>query len=85
MSTCFPIKSNNKHQTSNSLSRGGATVELSNDHGVADAHENDWDEEHDEVYDKIVDFLDKLFMDDCVGDQITVWIGWEYFIARSLY
>lgn len=67
MSTCFPINSNNKQQTSNSLARACAAVELSNDHGVADAHENDGDEEHDEVHDEIVDFLDKLFLDDFVG------------------
>ena len=67
MSTCFPIYSNNKQQTSNSLARTCAAVELSNDHGVADAHENDGDEEHDEVHDEIVDFLDKLFLDDFVG------------------
>ena len=57
----------NKHLTSDSFSRACAAVELSNDHGVADAHENDGDEEHDEVHDEIVDFLDKLFLDDFVG------------------
>ena len=81
----FANKQQRTKQTSNSFSRAGAAVELSNDHGVADAHQNDGDEEHDEVHDKIVDFLYKLFLDDVVGGKITVSVCWEYFITRSLY
>ena len=57
---------------SQSFSRTCATVQLGNDHGVADGHQEDGDEEHDDVDEEVIDFLDKLDLDDSIGVEITV-------------
>ena len=54
------------------LARTGAAVELGHDHGVADGHQEDRDEEHHDVDEEVVDLLGHLNLDHGVGLQITL-------------
>ena len=52
--------SNLRTDSSQSLSRAGAAVEFGNNHGVADGHQEDGDEEHDNVDEEVINLFDKL-------------------------
>ena len=54
------------------LARTGAAVELGHDHGVADGHQEDRDEEHHDVDEEVVDLLGHLHLDHGVGLQVTL-------------
>ena len=54
------------------LARTGAAVELGHDHGVADGHQEDRDEEHHDVDEEVVDLLGHLHLDHGAGLQVTL-------------
>ena len=54
------------------LARTGAAVELGHDHGVADGHQQDRDEEHHDVDEEVVNLLGHLDFDHGAGFQITL-------------
>ena len=74
-----------RRDSSNSLSGTGATVELGNNHGVADGHQDNGDEEHDDVDEEVVDPLDHLHLDHLVGVEITLKTLGKHFVAGSLH
>ena len=54
------------------LARTGAAVELGHDHGVADGHQEDRDEEHHDVDEEVVDLLGHLHLDHGARLQVTL-------------
>ena len=52
--------SNLRTDSSQSLSGAGAAVEFGNNHGVADGHQEDGDEEHDDVDEEVIYLLDSM-------------------------
>ena len=77
--------SNLRTDSSESLSRAGAAVEFGHNHGVADGHQEDGDEEHDDVDEEVIYLLDSMDLDDIVGVQITMCTSGEDLIAWSLH
>ena len=67
------------------FSRTLGEIELGDDHTIANAHQKDRNEEHDNVDEEVVDALDLLDNDDLVGSWITNTFCWENFGARSLH
>ena len=70
--------------SANPLPWTGAAVQLGHDHGVADGHQDNGDEEHDDVDEEVVDPLDHLDLDHLVAVEVALKTGREYFITRSL-
>ena len=70
---------------SNSLPWTGATVKLGHNHGVADGHQDNGDEEHDNVDKEVVDPLDHLDLDHLVGVEVALKTRREDLVTRSLH
>ena len=66
------------------LPGAAAAVELGHDHGVADRHQQDRDEEHDDVHEEVVDLLGDLDVDHVVGLQVALQPGGEDLVAGPL-
>ena len=70
--------------TAQPLPGAAAAVELGHDHGVADRHQQDRDEEHDDVHKEVVDLLGDLDVDHVVGLQVALQPGGEDLVAGPL-
>ena len=81
----LPLSSCLRWNTSYSFSWAGGAVELGHDHGVADAHQEDGDEEHHNVHKEVVDLFDLMNLNNFIDGKITRNACWENLIAWALY
>ena len=63
------------------LARTRAAVELGHDHGVADGHQEDRDEEHHDVDEEVVDLLGHLHLDHGARLQVTLGTDGEVLVT----
>ena len=78
----LPLSSCLRWNTSYSFSWADRAVQLGHYHGVADAHQDDGDEEHHNIHKGVVDLLGGLSLVNFLCDRITFKCCWEDVHAR---
>ena len=77
----LPLSSCLRWNTSYSFSWADRAVQLGHYHGVADAHQDDGDEEHHNIYKEVIDLFNNMNLNDFIRGKVTLNACWKHFIA----
>ena len=77
----LPLSSCLRWNTSYSFSWADRAVQLGHYHGVADAHQDDGDEEHHNIHKEVVDLFNNMNLNDFICGKVTLNACWKHFIA----